>query len=177
MRRADANSLRLLAPALAPALLGMLIAGPALAKSTDRNQPMDIGAAHADAILTDDGDARLSGDVVITQGTLNVNADDAVVSRKGGDIESVTLTGAPATLSQINDNGERMTAKAAKIVYNTITEIIVMTGGVVVNQPRGNLRGEMIKYDLTTGRLDGGGGGGRVQMRILPKTVKPAGDN
>ena len=47
----------------------------------------------------------------------------------------------------------------------------------MVNQPRGNLKGEMIKYDLTTGRLDGGGGGGRVSMRILPKTVKPAGDN
>ena len=172
MRRADANPLRLLAPALC-----LLLAGPALAKSSDRNQPMDIGAAHADAILTDDGDAKLSGNVVITQGTLSVNADDAVVSRRNGDIQSVTLTGAPATLSQLNDNGERMTAKASKIVYDTISEVITMTGGVVVNQPRGNLKGEMIKYDLTSGRLDGGGGGGRVSMRILPKTTKPAGDN
>jgi lipopolysaccharide export system protein LptA len=172
MRRADANPLRLLAPALC-----LLLAGPAQAKSTDRNQPMDIGAAHADAILTDDGDAKLSGNVVITQGTLSVNADDAVVTRRNGDIHSVTLTGAPATLSQINDNGERMTAKASKIVYDTISEVITMTGGVVVNQPRGNLKGEMIKYDLTSGRLDGGGGGGRVSMRILPKTTKPAGDN
>jgi lipopolysaccharide export system protein LptA len=168
MRRA-ANNLLLLVPAL-------LLAGAAAAKSTDRNAPMDISAAHADAILTDDGDARLSGEVVITQGTLNVNADDAVVTRKGGEIEQVTLTGNPATLSQVNDNGERMTAKAAKIVYTLSTEIIVMTGGVVVTQPRGNLRGEMIKYDLTTGRLDGGGGGGRVSMRILPKTTKPASD-
>jgi lipopolysaccharide export system protein LptA len=71
-----------------------------------------------------------------------------------------------------------MTARANKIVYTLRTDLIVMTGGVVVNQPRGNLRGEMIKYDLTTGRLDGGGGGGRVSMRILPKSApKPAGDN
>ena len=172
MRRAAAKNFRLLAPALA-----LLLAGPALAKSTDRNQPMDIAADHTDAILTDDGDARLNGNVVITQGTLNVNADNALVTRKGGDIDEVTLTGSPATLSQLNDNGERMTAKAAKIVYTLSTDLIVMTGGVVVNQPRGNLQGEMIKYDLTTGRLDGGGGGGRVKMRILPKTVKPAGDN
>ena len=172
MRRADANPLRLLAPALA-----LLIAGPALAKSTDRNQPMDIAADRTDAILTDDGDARLAGNVVITQGTLNVNADNALVTRKNGDIDEVVLTGAPATLSQLNDNGERMTAKASKIVYTLSTDLIVMTGGVVVDQPRGNLRGEMIKYDLTTGRLDGGGGGGRVKMRILPKTTKPAGDN
>ena len=164
MRRADAKSLRLLAPALC-----LLLAGPALAKSSDRNQPMDIAADRTDAILTDDGDARLTGSVVITQGTPSVNADNALVTRKDGDIEEVTLTGAPATLSQLNDNGERMTARASKIVYTLSTDMIVMTGGVVVNQPRGNLKGEMIKYDLTTGRLDGGGGGGRIQMRILPK--------
>jgi lipopolysaccharide export system protein LptA len=171
MRRAaaDSNSRLLLALALASC------ATAAAAKSTDRHQPMDVGAEHADAILTDDGEAHLSGKVVITQGTLNVNSDNATITRKGGEIEQVVLTGAPATLSQINDNGERMTARAAKIVYNTITDVIVMTGGVVVDQPRGNLRGEMIKYDLTTGRLDGGGGGGRVQMRIMPKSTKPAG--
>lgn len=173
MRRAaaDPTLLRLLVPAL------LLLAGPALAKSTDRNQPMDISAAQVDAVLTDDGDALMKGDVVISQGTLNVRADDALVTRKGGDIEQVVLTGTPAVLSQVNDNGEKMTARAAKIVYTLSTDLIVMTGGVVVNQPRGNLKGEMIKYDLTTGRLDGGGGGGRVSMRILPKTVKPAGDN
>ena len=161
--------------ALAIALLAC--AGAAAAKSTDRNQPMDISAAQVDAVLTDDGDAKMKGDVVISQGTLNVHADDAVVTRKGGEIEQVTLTGAPAILSQVNDNGEKMTARAARIVYTISNELIVMTGDVVVNQPRGNLKGEMIKYDLTTGRLDGGGGGGRVSMRILPKTTKPAGDN
>jgi lipopolysaccharide export system protein LptA len=172
MRRA-ANPLRL----LAPALLGMLVAAPALAKSTDRNQPMDITAAQVDAVLTDEGDARMKGDVLISQGTLNVHADEALVTRKAGEIDEVVLTGAPAVLTQVNDNGEKMTARAAKIVYTIRTDLIVMTGGVVVNQPRGNLQGEMIKYDLTTGRLDGGGGGGRVSMRIMPKTVKPAGDN
>ena len=47
---------------------------------------------------------------------------------------------------------------------------MVLTGGVVVEQTRGTLRGETIKYDLATGRLDGGGDGSRVQMRIMPKT-------
>ena len=149
----------------------------AAAKSTDRQQPMDISAAQVDAVLTDDGDARMKGDVVITQGTLNVRADDALVTRKGGEIDEVVLTGAPAILTQVNDNGEKMTARATRIVYTISTDMIVMTGDVVVNQPRGNLRGEMIKYDLATGRLDGGGGGGRVSMRIMPKSAKPAGDN
>lgn len=162
---------------LALAIVLAACAATAAARSTDRNLPMDISADRTDAILTDDGDAKLSGGVVITQGSLNIHADDALITRKAGDIDEVVLTGAPAILAQVNDNGERMTAKANKIVYTLRTDMIVMTGGVVVNQPRGNLRGEMIKYDLATGRLDGGGGGGRVSMRILPKSVKPAGDN
>jgi len=171
-RAAESRYTRIL---LAAALSACALA--AAAKSSDRNQPMDVSAAHTDAILTDDGDAKLSGDVVISQGSLNVHADDATVMRKDGDIDEVILTGSPAILSQVNDNGEKMTARADKIVYTLRTDLIVMTGNVVVNQPRGNLRGEMIKYDLSTGRLDGGGGGGRISMRILPKNVKPAGDN
>jgi lipopolysaccharide export system protein LptA len=166
---------KLLRTVLAAALSACALA--AAAKSTDRNQPMDVNAANIDAVLTDEGDAKLHGDVVITQGTLNVHADDALLTRKAGEIEEVILTGAPAVLSQINDNGEKMTAHANRIVYTISTELIVMTGSVVVNQPRGNLRGEMIKYDLATGRLDGGGGGGRVSMRIMPKSAKPAGDH
>ena len=171
---ADIPFTRRPAARLALALAVAACAATAGAKTSDRQQAMDLTAAHMDAVLTDDGDAKMNGDVVISQGTLNVHADDATVTRKGGEIEEVVLTGAPATLSQVNDNGEPMNAKAAKIVYNTLTDIIVMTGGVVVTQPRGNLQGEMIKYDLTTGRLDGGGGGGRVKMRILPKSAKPA---
>ena len=33
------------------------------------------------------------------------------------------------------------------------------------------MRGETVKYDIDTGRLDGGGDGNRVQLRILPKSA------
>ena len=89
---------------------------------------------------------------------------------EGGDISQVVLTGSPATLRQTADNGEPMTARAQQIVYTLSSDIIVLSGDVVIEQPRGNLRGQTIKYDLNTGRLDGGGDGNRVQMRILPKS-------
>ncbi len=81
------------------------------------------------------------------------------------------LTGNPATLKQVNDNGEPMDARARQIVYTLSSDIVVLTGGVVIEQTRGTLRGETIKYDLKTGRLDGGGDGTRVKMRILPKSA------
>ena len=157
---------------LAVLVLGVL-SPAAQAKTTDRNAPMDVEADRTDATISDSGDAILTGNVKITQGTLDVQADRAVIHRAGGDISEVTLTGNPATLNQVNDNGEAMNARAAQIVYTLSSDLVVLTGGVVVEQPRGTLRGETIKYDLKTGHLDGGGDGKRVQMRIMPRTAVP----
>ena len=156
-------------------LLAALVAMTASAKTSDRSAPMDVAADHTDAMLGDDSDSILSGNVEISQGTLSVHADKAVIHRKGGDITQVELTGAPATLKQVADNGETMNAHANLIVYTLNSDLIVLTGGVVIEQPRGNLRGETIKYDLKTGHLDGGGDGRRIQMRILPKTTAAGG--
>ena len=147
------------------------------ARTSDRNAPMDVEADSTDAMLGDDSDAILSGNVRITQGTLAVGADKAVIHRKNGDIDKVTLTGSPATLKQISDIGEPMNAQASQIVYTLSSDLVVLTGGVVVQQPRGTLRGETIKYDLKSGHLDGGGDGKRVQMRIMPKNKTVGGTN
>ena len=156
------------------ALALALAAGTAIAKSTDRQQPMDLDAANMDALLTDDSVSVLQGSVRIRQGSLEVDADRAEIHRKAGEIDSIVLTGSPVRLRQLSDQGEPLDASAARIVYQTSAESMLLTGNVVITQPRGNLRGETVKYDINTGRLDGGGDGQRVQMRILPKTAAPA---
>jgi lipopolysaccharide export system protein LptA len=157
--------------ALSLILLATLLPVDSIAKTTDRNQPMDVESDRTDADIGDDGEAVLSGNVLITQGTLQVGADRATIKRSAGEISTVVLTGSPATLKQVNDNGETMNAHAAQITYTLSSDLIVLTGSVVIEQPRGTLRGETIKYDLKTGRLDGGGDGSRVKMRIMPKTA------
>ena len=157
--------------ALSLMLLAAALPFDAIAKSSDRTQPMDVSSDRTDAMLGDDSDSILSGNVRITQGSLDVQAERAVIHRRGGDISEVTLTGSPATLRQVADNGEPMNARAAQIVYNLSSDQVVLTGGVVIEQPRGTLRGETVKYDLKSGRLDGGGDGSRVKMRIMPKTA------
>ena len=157
--------------ALSLLLLSIVLPLDAPAKTSDRTQPMDVEADRTEVGVGDDSDALLIGNVKITQGTLEVESDRATIQRKGGEISEVVLTGAPATLKQVNDNGEPMHATAARIVYDTSAEIVVLTGGVVIQQTRGTLRGENIKYDLKTGRLDGGGDGNRVKMRIMPKNA------
>lgn len=158
--------------ALSLILLSTLLAGaPVLAKSSDRDKPMDITADRTDALLGDDSVSTLEGNVRIRQGTMEVDADKAEIHRRNGEIERIVLTGKPAKLSQLSDQNERMDASAAQVVYTPTNEIMVLTGDVVIKQPRGNLRGETVKYDIGTGRLDGGGDGQRVTMRILPKTA------
>jgi lipopolysaccharide export system protein LptA len=109
--------------------------------------------------------------VKIRQGSLEVDADRAEVHRRAGDIDRIVLTGSPARLRQVSDQGEPMDAQARQVVYTLSSDVMVLTGSVVIEQPRGNLRGETIKYNVDTGRLDGGGDGQRVSLRILPKTA------
>ncbi len=151
-------------------LISLLLSSFAEAKSSDRNQAMDINADHSDALLTDDGDSSISGNVLISQGSLQIYADKAVVTRVKGDTSKVTLSGNPARMQQTNDNGELMKATAKQIVYFLNTEQINLLGGAVIDQPRGSMRGEVIRYDIKSGRLTGGGDGSRIQMRLEPKT-------
>ena len=102
---------------------------------------------------------------------MTIDDDIRAALEKGG---TLTVWAWEPTLKQVADNGEPMNARAARIVYTLSSDQVVLTGGVAIEQPRGTLRGETIKYDLKTGRLDGGGDGSRVQMRILPKSAGAA---
>jgi len=149
-------------------LFAALFAGQSDAKSSDRKQPMDISADNTDALLTDTSESSINGNVLITQGSLKIEADKAVISRVKGDVVKVTLSGAPTRMQQTNDNGDVMNASAKQIIYLISNEQIQLNGSVIIDQARGSMRGESIRYDLKTGRLNGGGNGGRVQMRLNP---------
>lgn len=160
-------------------LAAIALCGPVAARTSDRQLPMDMSADAGDAVLTDDGESTISGNVLITQGTLKLEADKAVITRSKGVTSKVTLSGNPVRMQQQNDDNELMKATARQIVYLISTEQLTLTGGVVIDQPRGSMRGETIRYDLKTGRMTAGGDGNRIQMRLEPKpqtkpAVKPA---
>ena len=167
MSRPAARALLLFA-----ALLG---AGNALARSSDRNQPMDLEASQQDCSVDDAGPCVFSGNVRIQQGTLDIRAARADVQRGDGDIRRVILSGSPVQLSQQLDNGSSMNATAAKIDYDMPQEIVVLTGKARVEQPgRSSIDSERIVYNMRTGQVQSGGqGAGRVKMRILPRNARP----
>lgn len=164
----------MLAVLLAACLGGL--AAPAAARTSDRNQPMDIDAGRQEGTLDDRAPTVLSGGVIIRQGTLDIRSNRAEISiSNSGDPTRAVLTGSPVVLKQQMDDGTPMTARASKIDYNLRTEIVVFTGDVSIEQPRGTMSGQRVVYNLKTGRVDSGGeGNGRVRMRIQPRTAQPA---
>ena len=146
-------------------------AGAASARSSDRNQPMELDANSSDCSVDDSGPCTFSGNVHIVQGTLDIVAAHADVRRGGGDIQRVQLTGSPVVLRQQMDNGSSMHARAARVDYDMPRDTVVFTGKAHIEQPgRGSITGERIVYNMKTGQVQSGGqGGGRVKMRILPK--------
>jgi len=156
------------------ALLALLLPGVALAKTSDRNQPMDLEANSNDCNLTDDsGKCTFTGNVVITQGTLVIHAAAADLFRKNGEIDRVVLTGKQATLEQEMDDGSKMNARANNMDYNVNSEVIILTGNYKVESPRGTNSGEKMTYNTRTGNMQSGGDGTRVRTVIQPKN-KPA---
>ena len=144
----------------------------AQARESDRQQSMSIEADDTNAVLDDDGESTLTGNVAITQGSLKITAHSATIARKAGDISSVLFQGTPATLQQENDNGALMKAQGNRIDYDVTAESVTLTGNVLVDQAGDSLRGERIVYDLKNGRLNGqgdGSGDGRIRMTIQPK--------
>ena len=157
-------------------VMASLASMPALARSSDRNQPMDIDAGHSDYSLDDSRPTVLSGGVIITQGTLDIRSNVAVVHTANGEPVRAVLTGTPVKLTQELDDGKAMDAVANKVDYDLKGEVVVFTGKVTIEEPRGTLNGERVVYNMKTSQVTSGGeGAGRVKMRIQPKTPQKGG--
>jgi lipopolysaccharide export system protein LptA len=145
----------------------------AWARKSDRQQPMDVHSDHGDMSIEADGVSVLTGNVIVTQGTLEIHSDKAVITRKDGDISFVVLTGNPVHVKQEDENGEPMYGTAQRVDDDLIKNIDIFTGNAIIDQPtRGQMHGERIVYNVDSGQVTSGGDGTRVAMHILPK-VKP----
>lgn len=156
-------------------LSALLLPTAALAKSSDRNQPMTIDSARNECnMVGDNGKCHFAGDVVIVQGTLEIHADTADVIQKNGEIDRVVLTGKQATLKQEMDDGSPMHAQADNMDYQVGTDTIVLTGSYKVQSQRGTNAGQRMVYNTRTGDMQSGGDGTRVRTVIQPKSAAPA---
>jgi lipopolysaccharide export system protein LptA len=157
-------------------LLGLMVLAPVQAKRTDRDQPMDVQASHFDGFRKPNSTTTLKGNVVITQGSLKASGDLARVHFDGNaEIDSVVLTGGPAHIQQLDDNGNLMQGDAATIDYKVAKDYAVLQGHAsITQQGRGEAHGDRLTYNTQTSEMTGDSGGdGRVHMIFKPQPKSP----
>ncbi|QNR98210.1 lipopolysaccharide transport periplasmic protein LptA [Stenotrophomonas sp. 169] len=154
--------------------LSLLFPVAAHAKSTDRNEPMNIDAGAQSGTLTGDGKTTLSGGVIITQGSLDLRSASAEIQIKDSEPVRAIFTGKQAKMRQQMDDGSWMDATADRIDYDITGEIITLTGNYKVTSARGTNAGQRMVYNTRSGEMNSGGDGTRVRTVIQPKNKAPA---
>ncbi len=103
---------------------------------------------------------------------MTIRSDQASVICRNDRVERIELQGSPLVMTQVTDSGDNVKITALNADFATDSEILLLRGAVEINQDRGVLKGETIRYNLNTGIIDGGGDGNRVQIRIPPRQEK-----
>lgn len=156
------------------ALLLLLPAAGAIAKSTDRNQAMTIDSGSQSGNMEGSGKTILGGGVVVTQGTLEIKSAGAEIHMADGEVSRSIFTGKQVKMRQQMDDGTWMDAQADRVEYDMKTETITFIGNYTVNSDRGSNSGQRMVYNTKSGNMQSGGDGTRVRTVIQPKSTPPA---
>ena len=138
------------------------------AKTGDRNQPMNTSQASVNGFNAPNTTTTLTGNVVVTQGSMKAKGDiaqlfldaDAQVSR-------IVMKGRPAHIQQLDDNDHLMTGEAPTLDYDNVHGIAVLQpNAVVTQQGMGEAHADKLTYNTHTSYVTGTG---NVSMTYLPK--------
>ncbi len=163
-------------PILAIALLlGSLLPLSAQALPSDRDKPIRIQANKAN--LDDrQGIAIYTGNVILTQGTIELRGDRITIYRdNAGTIKKLVAVGKPARYQEKTDPAKGVLhAYGLTIEYLAQQEKVHLIKQAKVNQDGNVFTGDRIDYDLKTdlvnARATDNNDSGRVEMLIQPRS-------
>lgn len=131
------------------ALCGFLAAAGAWALKSDKSQPINIQADHgdfrADPKNNSNGTGIYTGHVVITQGSIKLTADKAILHVVDNELDTADVTGSPATFEQTPDNGEPMHGRALEITYDASKNQIDLITEAQLTQAVNQVNGQVTR--------------------------------
>ena len=158
------------------ALAGSLLAAslPAMALTGDTNQPIHI-ESDQQSLDMQGNIVTFTGNVVVTQGTIKINADKVVVTRpadqKGKEV--IDGYGNPATFYQMQDNGKPVKGHASKMHYELQNDFVVLTGNAYLEQLDSNIKGDKITYLVKEQKMQAfSDKGKRVTTVLVPSQIQ-----
>jgi lipopolysaccharide export system protein LptA len=169
-------------------LIAALAAPGATAEKTDREKPINYSADVGDVnYQTKVG--TLSGNVIVTQGTLSIHADKIVLRQNADNSMSATAYGNPVALRQKRDGlDEYYDGYAQRIEYDGAKEFVELFDRAMLRRGQDEIRSNYISYNAatemfkaegrpeTTPAVSDAGPGARVRGVFQPKSeTAPAG--
>lgn len=159
-------------------LLGFLCCATAHALPTDRDQPIYVTADTA-TINDTTGITTYTGDVIVKQGSLLIEAAHVDIYRVDGEMDKLIAKGQLAHFRQQPKKNEPFSdGWGLHMVYMMDDQMLTITGDAKVIQDKDTFTGKKIVYDIDRsivnafGRDKGDSGDGRVNMVIQPKKAK-----
>jgi lipopolysaccharide export system protein LptA len=158
---------------LGTALLLSLLPVTSLGLTSDRDQPINIEADRA-TLNEKTGNSVYEGNVSLQQGTLVLQGSKMTVQLDDNTIDTLVLTGAPATYRQRPDGKESdQHAEAGRIEYYAKEDRIILLDNARVWQSGDEeLRSDRIVFDLKSNTVNAGSNkpGDRVHITLPPSS-------
>lgn len=146
---------------------------------SDQNQPVSLEADRA-TYNERTGITTYTGNVLITQGSVRIEADSIVVNLTADrSIKDATAKGRPARFQQqISDDKGIARGEGQSVVYDAQAGIVTLTGNALLTQDGARFSGNSIRYSITEGDVEAlGNTQNRVKIVIPPNqnpVVTPA---
>ncbi|MGB8338673.1 MAG: lipopolysaccharide transport periplasmic protein LptA [Burkholderiales bacterium] len=161
-----------------------LIAGYAWAEKADRSKPVDLSADKAEY----DGlnkTGLYEGNVILTQGSIRIQADKVVVKADKYGTTFATASGSPVSFRQkLDGSNDYIEGYGERLEFDTKSDTVQLIDRAFIKRGQDELRGNYISYNSRTEvfRVDGRGVNasastpatqGRVHVIIQPKNTEP----
>ena len=117
-----------------------------------------------------------TGNVVLTQGNLQMQADKVTVHTREGKLERVYAWGSPVTYRQERENEAPIHGHSLRMEYDAGNEVLLLLDQAQLWQDKNHFSGERIEYSANLDRVVATGGNGtegqptgRVKIILQPK--------
>ena len=130
------------------ALLGSALAMPCMALPDDRQQPISIESDYAER-NEKTGRTVYRGNVVISQGSVLIEAEEITLHVENSKISRIECTGKPASYQQKTAlEGPTMIARADNIDYLPATNKLALKHNAMLTRDGTIIKGDSIDYDI-----------------------------
>lgn len=154
-------------------LVLLMLPAAAWALESDREQAILV---EADGVEINDrtGVSTYTGNVVIRQGSIRIEADRVTVHQKQSESDKVIAQGDPVRFQQQPDEGELIKGRARRAEYEVDSELLYLVGDAWLSQGSDSFASDRITYDRARALVKAGASAqGKQRVRV---TIEPRGD-